>query len=93
MAPQNPPAGTGRSAGRAKKPPRLSYTVVRLNTGQEKGVAARGFRSLDNMIALVCLKCSGLVAPLRNRPQPSAERRKTKRDEANGDGGRPRSCA
>ncbi len=44
---------------------------------------ARGFRSLDNMIALIYLKCSDLVVPLHNRPQPSAEWQKKKRDEAN----------
>ena len=44
---------------------------------------ARGFRNLDNMIALIYLKCSDLVVPLRNRPQPSAAWRKRKRDEAN----------
>ena len=44
---------------------------------------ARGFRNLDNMIALIYLKCSDLVVPLHNRPQPSAEWQKKKRDEAN----------
>ena len=34
---------------------------------------ARGFRNLDNMIALIYLKCSDIVVPLCNRPQPSAE--------------------
>ena len=36
---------------------------------------ARGFRNLENMKALIYLKCSDLVIPLHNRPQPSAERR------------------
>ena len=36
---------------------------------------ARGFRNLENMIALIYLKCSDLVIPLNNRPQPSSERR------------------
>ena len=36
---------------------------------------ARGFRNLENMIALIYLKCSNLVIPLNNRPQPSPERR------------------
>ena len=36
---------------------------------------ARGFRNLDNMMALIYLKCSDLVIPLNNRPQPSAEKR------------------
>lgn len=44
---------------------------------------ARGFRNIDNMVALIYLKCSDLVVPLHNRPQPSAEWRKKKRDEAN----------
>jgi transposase len=44
---------------------------------------ARGFRNLDNMVALIYLKCSDLVVPLHNRPQPSAEWQKRKRDEAN----------
>lgn len=44
---------------------------------------ARGFRNLDNMIALIYLKCSDLVVPLHNRPQPSAAWQKRKRDEAN----------
>ena len=37
---------------------------------------ARGFRNLDNMKALIYLKCSDLLIPLNNRAQPSAERRK-----------------
>ena len=44
---------------------------------------ARGFRNLDNMIALIYLRCSDLVVPLHNRPQPSAAWQKRKRDEAN----------
>lgn len=36
---------------------------------------ARGFRNLDNMKALIYLKCSDLVIPLNNRQQPSAEKR------------------
>ena len=36
---------------------------------------ARGFRNLENMKALIYLKCSDLVIPLHNRPQSSAERR------------------
>ena len=44
---------------------------------------ARGFRNLDNMIALIYLKCSDLVVPLHNRPQPPAEWQKRRRDEAN----------
>ena len=44
---------------------------------------ARGFRNLDNMIALIYLKCSGIVVPLCNRPQPSAEYLARKRARAN----------
>lgn len=33
----------------------------------------RGFRNINNLIALVYLKCSDLVIPLNNRYQPSAE--------------------
>ena len=36
---------------------------------------ARGFRNLDNMIALIYLKCSDLLIPLNNRVQPSPEKR------------------
>ena len=44
---------------------------------------ARGFRNLDNMIALIYLKCSDIVVPLCNRPQPSAEYIARKRARAN----------
>ena len=40
---------------------------------------ARGFRNLENMKALIYLKCSDLLIPLNNRPQPSAEKRKAMR--------------
>ena len=40
---------------------------------------ARGFRNLANLKALIYLKCSDLVIPLNNRPQPSAERRRAMR--------------
>jgi len=43
---------------------------------------ARGFRNLENMMALIYLKCSDLVIPLNNRPQPSPERRNEMRFEA-----------
>ena len=43
---------------------------------------ARGFRNLENMKALIYLKCSDLVIPLNNRPQPSSERRKAIRSKA-----------
>ena len=44
---------------------------------------ARGFRNLENMIALIYLKCSDLVIPLNNRPQSSSERRNAMRLKAN----------
>ena len=44
---------------------------------------ARGFRNLDNMTALIYLKCSDLVIPLNNRIQPSAEFLAKQRDAAN----------
>ena len=44
---------------------------------------ARGFRNLDNMIALIYLKCSDIVVPLCNRPQPSTEYLARKRARAN----------
>ncbi|MCR5009128.1 MAG: transposase [Oribacterium sp.] len=44
---------------------------------------ARGFRNLHNMIALIYLKCSDIVVPLCNRPQPSAEYLARKRARAN----------
>jgi transposase len=43
---------------------------------------ARGFRNLENMKALIYLKCSDLLIPLNNRPQPSAEKRRAMRLEA-----------
>ena len=44
---------------------------------------ARGFRNLENMMALIYLKCSDLVIPLNTRPQPSSERRNVMRRKAN----------
>lgn len=44
---------------------------------------ARGFRNLRNMIALIYLKCSDIVVPLSNRPQPSQEYLAKKRKRAN----------
>jgi len=44
---------------------------------------ARGFRNLENMFALIYLRCSSLVIPLFNRWQPSEEVQKTLRDLAN----------
>ena len=35
----------------------------------------RGFRNLDNLSALIFLKCSRIVVPLKNRPQYTAEQR------------------
>ncbi len=34
---------------------------------------ARGFKKISNMIALIYLKCSDIVIPLRNRPIPSKD--------------------
>ena len=44
---------------------------------------ARGFRNMENMFALIMLKCSDLVIPLNNRYQPDAMTRKQKRETAN----------
>ena len=44
---------------------------------------ARGFQSIDNLIALIYLKCSDLVIPLNNRYQPTAEKAAEKRARAN----------
>ena len=44
---------------------------------------ARGFRNIDNMISLIYLKCSDIVVPLCNRPQPSKEYLARKRQRAN----------
>ena len=44
---------------------------------------ARGFRNLDNLFALVYLRCSDIVVPLNNRYQPSAEKQKELREIAN----------
>ena len=44
---------------------------------------ARGFRNIGNMIALIYLKCSDIVVPLRNRPQPSKEYLARRRERAN----------
>lgn len=41
---------------------------------------ARGFRNLENMFALIYLRCSDLIVPLNNRYQPSAEKQKELRD-------------
>ena len=43
----------------------------------------RGFRNLENMFSLIYLKCSDLIIPLNNRPQPSAEVLKEMRENAN----------
>lgn len=44
---------------------------------------ARGFRNLDNMFALIYLRCSDLVIPLNNRYQPSAETQQYLREISN----------
>lgn len=41
---------------------------------------ARGFRNLDNMFALVYLRCSDLTVPLNNRYQPSKKKIEELRD-------------
>ena len=44
---------------------------------------ARGFRNIDNMISLIYLKCSDIIIPLSNRPQPTEEYLRQKRVHAN----------
>ena len=44
---------------------------------------ARGFRNIENMIALIYLKCSDLVIPLFNRIQMTAEKAAAARNTAN----------
>ena len=44
---------------------------------------ARGFRNLENLFALIYLKCSDIVIPLSNRPTPSEEYLAKKRERAN----------
>ena len=44
---------------------------------------AGGFRNLDNMIALIYLKCSDLVIPLHNRCQMTPEQAAASRKAAN----------
>ena len=44
---------------------------------------ARGFRNIENMIALIYLKCSDLVIPLHNRPQITSEQASAARKAAN----------
>ena len=44
---------------------------------------ARGFRNLDNMFALIMLRCSDIVIPLKNRYRPNAEQLARKRELAN----------
>lgn len=44
---------------------------------------ARGFRNLDNMFALIYLRCSDIVIPLHNRYQPSPEKQQELRDMQN----------
>ena len=41
---------------------------------------ARGFRNLQNMFALIYLRCSDIVIPLHNRYQPSAEKQRELRE-------------
>jgi transposase len=44
---------------------------------------ARGFRKIENLIALIYLKCSDLVIPLHNRPQMTSEQAAVARKAAN----------
>ena len=44
---------------------------------------ARGFHNIENLIALVYLKCSDLIVPLCNRPTPSKEYLTSRRKRAN----------
>lgn len=44
---------------------------------------ARGFRNLNNLFALVYLRCSAIIVPLNNRFQPSAEKQQELREIAN----------
>lgn len=41
---------------------------------------ARGFRNMENMFALIYLRCSDLTVPLHNRYQPSVEKQKELRE-------------
>ena len=41
---------------------------------------ARGFRNLDNMFALIYLRCSDIVVPLHNRYQPTPEKMRELKD-------------
>ena len=43
---------------------------------------ARGFRTLENMFALIYLKCSDIIIPLCNRLQPSIEYIRKQKDRA-----------
>lgn len=44
---------------------------------------ARGFRNLNNLFALVYLRCSAIIVPLNNRYQPSPEKQQELREIAN----------
>lgn len=44
---------------------------------------ARGFRNLDNLFAMIYLRCSDLVIPLDNRYRPSNEKVREMRERAN----------
>ncbi|MDD6827489.1 MAG: transposase [Oscillospiraceae bacterium] len=43
---------------------------------------ARGFRRLENMFTLIYLKCSDIIIPLCNRPQPTKEYIREQRERA-----------
>ena len=44
---------------------------------------ARGFTNVENLFALIMLRCSELVIPLRNRNLPNSEKKKELREKAN----------
>lgn len=43
---------------------------------------ARGFKSIENMFALIYLKCSDIIIPLSNRLQPTNEYKRSQREMA-----------
>ena len=43
---------------------------------------ARGFKSIENMFALIYLKCSDIIIPLSNRPQPTNAYKRSQREMA-----------
>lgn len=51
-----------------------SRSVATSTTIKSLIATARGFRNLDNMFALIYLRCSDLTVPLNNRFQPSQKK-------------------